>query len=199
MTSYHGTKILCHGLKFVKVCITNLKHSQHFRQVIFADYLFCSLCLYLKPSSQVSEWKMVNSLFHCILHFQIKKAVKRKAYLAPLTTSAITSHEMSPVEDHSAPSTVFSRRGSGRPIKPPKKDLPGIECKKARMSEQLRCCNDILKEMFSKRHYAYAWPFYTPVDAVALGLHDYHDIIKQPMDLSTIKVKLLMMVSKQSI
>lgn len=83
----------------------------------------------------------------------------------------------------------MSRRGTGRPIKPPKKDLPTFEGKKVRLSEQLRYCNDILKEMLSKRHYAYAWPFYTPVDAVALGLHDYHDIIKQPMDLNTIRVR----------
>ncbi|KAM7388725.1 hypothetical protein PAMP_024882 [Pampus punctatissimus] len=62
--------------------------------------------------------------------------------------------------------------------------------KKVKLSEQLRYCNDILKEMLSKRHYAYAWPFYAPVDAVALGLHDYHDIIKQPMDLSTIRKKM---------
>ncbi|KAF3835704.1 hypothetical protein F7725_028262 [Dissostichus mawsoni] len=48
----------------------------------------------------------------------------------------------------------------------------------------------MLKEMLSKRHYAYAWPFYTPVDAVSLGLHDYHDIIKQPMDLGTIRKKM---------
>lgn len=34
----------------------------------------------------------------------------------------------------------------------------------------------------------YAWPFYKPVDADVLGLHDYHDIIKKPMDLGTIKV-----------
>lgn len=34
----------------------------------------------------------------------------------------------------------------------------------------------------------YAWPFYKPVDAALLGLHDYHDIIKKPMDLGTIKV-----------
>ncbi|TNM96846.1 hypothetical protein fugu_015002 [Takifugu bimaculatus] len=44
--------------------------------------------------------------------------------------------------------------------------------------------------MVSKKHAAYAWPFYKPVDADALGLHDYHDIIKHPMDLSTIKAKL---------
>lgn len=64
-----------------------------------------------------------------------------------------------------------------------------FEDKRVQQPEQLRYCNNILKEMFSKRHCSYAWPFYTPVDAVALGLHDYHDIISQPMDLSTIRVK----------
>jgi len=34
----------------------------------------------------------------------------------------------------------------------------------------------------------YAWPFYKPVDAELLGLHDYHEIIKKPMDLGTVKV-----------
>lgn len=42
--------------------------------------------------------------------------------------------------------------------------------------------------MFAKKHAAYAWPFYKPVDVEALGLHDYCDIIKHPMDMSTIKV-----------
>lgn len=54
--------------------------------------------------------------------------------------------------------------------------------------EQLRSCARIVREMLSKKHAAYAWPFYKPVDAKALGLHDYHEIIKHPMDLSTIKV-----------
>uniref|UniRef100_A0A3P9BT69 Bromodomain, testis-specific n=1 Tax=Maylandia zebra TaxID=106582 RepID=A0A3P9BT69_9CICH len=114
-------------------------------------------------------------------------SLKRKA--DPTTTSVITSSEVSPAE-HSAPCMLISHRGSGRPIKRPKKELPLIEAKKVRLSEQLRCCNDILKELLSKRHSAYAWPFYVPVDAVALGLHDYHDIIKHPMDLSTIKKKM---------
>ncbi|XP_032382446.1 bromodomain testis-specific protein isoform X2 [Etheostoma spectabile] len=118
----------------------------------------------------------------------IKKGFKRKA--DPSTTSVISSSEVSHAEDPSSPRTLFSRRGSGRPIKPPRKDLPSFEGKKVRLSEQLRYCSDILKEMLSKRHYGYAWPFYTPVDAVALGLHDYHDIIKQPMDLSTIRTKM---------
>lgn len=46
--------------------------------------------------------------------------------------------------------------------------------------------------MFAKKHAAYAWPFYKPVDVEALGLHDYCDIIKHPMDLSTIKVSVIL-------
>ncbi|XP_077594024.1 bromodomain-containing protein 3-like [Stigmatopora nigra] len=55
---------------------------------------------------------------------------------------------------------------------------------------QLQYCKEILKEMLSKKHQAYAWPFYKPVDAQALKLHDYHDIIKYPMDLGTVKEKM---------
>lgn len=85
------------------------------------------------------------------------------------------------------------RESTGRPIKPPKKDFEDDELgvygsKKGRLSEQLKYCDVILKEMLSKKHAAYAWPFYKPVDAEALELHDYHEIIKHPMDLSTVKV-----------
>uniref|UniRef100_M4AAR7 Bromodomain-containing protein 2 n=1 Tax=Xiphophorus maculatus TaxID=8083 RepID=M4AAR7_XIPMA len=123
-------------------------------------------------------------------HTTIKKTLKRKADSATSATSVFTNSEVSADEEPSVPCTLFFRTSNGRRIKPPKKDLPAFEDKRVRMPEQLRYCNNILKEMLSKRHYAYAWPFYTPVDAVALGLHDYHDIIKQPMDLSTIKKKM---------
>ncbi|XP_069560081.1 bromodomain testis-specific protein isoform X6 [Brachyistius frenatus] len=119
----------------------------------------------------------------------IKKGFKRKADPTISSTSAIPSSEVSPAEEHSAP-PLFSRRGSARPIKPPNKELPVFEEKKVRLSEQLGFCNNILKEMLSKRHSTCAWPFYTPVDAAALGLRDYHEIIKQPMDLSTIRKKM---------
>ncbi|XP_076615026.1 bromodomain-containing protein 3-like isoform X2 [Chaetodon auriga] len=83
------------------------------------------------------------------------------------------------------------RRGnSGQVISPPRKELLPQESEQDRLSEQLRYCSDILKEMLSKKHAAYAWPFYKPVDAQALQLHDYHDIIKFPMDLSTVKKKM---------
>lgn len=121
----------------------------------------------------------------------MKKGVKRKADTTTPTASAITSCESSPIVEGSTPCKLFSRRGSGRPIKPPRKDLPDSpqQGKKAKLSECLKYCNVILKEMFTKRHLAYAWPFYTPVDTAGLGLHDYHEIIKQPMDLSTIRVR----------
>ncbi|XP_037339787.2 homeotic protein female sterile-like [Pungitius pungitius] len=57
-------------------------------------------------------------------------------------------------------------------------------------SEQLQHCDEILKEMLSRKNLVCAWPFYKPVDAEALQLDDYHHIIKYPMDLSTVKKKL---------
>lgn len=46
-------------------------------------------------------------------------------------------------------------------------------------------------DLFNFPLQAYAWPFYKPVDAKALELHDYHDIIKKPMDLGTVKVRVV--------
>ncbi|XP_073717080.1 bromodomain-containing protein 3b isoform X5 [Misgurnus anguillicaudatus] len=133
-----------------------------------------------------------------------KKGVKRKADTTTPTTCAITaSRSESPTASlESKHSKVISRREStGRPIKPPKKDLEDGDVlpqgnnnntnnKKSKLNDHLKYCDTILKEMLSKKHAAYAWPFYKPVDAEALELHDYHEIIKQPMDLSTVKKKM---------
>uniref|UniRef100_A0AAY4EYM6 Uncharacterized protein n=1 Tax=Denticeps clupeoides TaxID=299321 RepID=A0AAY4EYM6_9TELE len=127
-----------------------------------------------------------------------KKGVKRKADTTTPTTCAITaSRSESPTAMlESKHSKVISRREStGRPIKPPKKDLEDGDVlqhagKKSKLNDHLKHCDSILKEMLSKKHAAYAWPFYKPVDAEALNLHDYHEIIKQPMDLSTVKKKM---------
>nr|XP_009912459.1 PREDICTED: bromodomain-containing protein 3 isoform X2 [Haliaeetus albicilla] len=124
-----------------------------------------------------------------------KKGVKRKADTTTPTTSAITasrSESPTPLSDPKQAKIIARRESGGRPIKPPKKDLEDGEVpqhagKKGKLSEHLKYCDSILKEMLSKKHAAYAWPFYKPVDAEALELHDYHDIIKHPMDLSTVK------------
>ncbi|EPY84289.1 Bromodomain-containing protein 2 isoform 19-like protein [Camelus ferus] len=116
-----------------------------------------------------------------------KNSHKKGAKLAALQGSITSAHQL--------PQPSRLPRESGRPIKPPRKDLPDSQqqhqsSKKGKLSEQLKHCNGILKELLSKKHAAYAWPFYKPVDASALGLHDYHDIIKHPMDLSTVKRKM---------
>ncbi|XP_016105012.1 bromodomain testis-specific protein isoform X3 [Sinocyclocheilus grahami] len=129
------------------------------------------------------------------LVFQLKNGVKRKADTTTPSASSISSYESSSCVTEPKVLKLFSRRGSGRPIKPPCKDLPESPPqhqvgRRNKLSERLKYCNAILKEMFAKKHSAYAWPFYKPVDAKGLGLLDYHEIIHQPMDMSTIKKKM---------
>ncbi|KAM3302278.1 transcription factor GTE4 [Capsicum chacoense] len=50
-----------------------------------------------------------------------------------------------------------------------------------------RNCSSLLQRLMKHQH---GWVFNEPVNAEALGLHDYHDIIKHPMDLGTIKTRL---------
>ncbi|XP_054468023.1 LOW QUALITY PROTEIN: bromodomain-containing protein 3-like [Anoplopoma fimbria] len=102
-----------------------------------------------------------------------KRGLKRKVDVtADFSTAAITS-----MSDLSGCKRRRESEGRG-------KELPEQETK------TLDYCKDILKEMMSKKYLAYAWPFYKPVDAEALQLHDYHQIIKYPMDLSTVKKKM---------
>uniref|UniRef100_A0A4W3HMC7 Bromodomain testis-specific protein n=1 Tax=Callorhinchus milii TaxID=7868 RepID=A0A4W3HMC7_CALMI len=161
-----------------------------------------------KPVAKVTCKTQVSCvLFYlCIKHLivssftfflnKVKKGIKRKADTTTPTAPIIaTSSESSPTFTEPKPTKFPSRRESSRSIKPPKKDLPDSQQqhqvgKKEKLSERLKYCNSILKGMFSKKHAAYAWPFYKPVDVEALGLHDYHDIIKLPMDLTTVKKRM---------
>uniref|UniRef100_A0A8D3CWR2 Bromodomain-containing protein 3-like n=1 Tax=Scophthalmus maximus TaxID=52904 RepID=A0A8D3CWR2_SCOMX len=114
-----------------------------------------------------------------------KKGVKRKADTTTPTTSAISAGRAdSPSAQDAKPAKLGSsrREAAARPAKV----RPGGR-KGGKLGEQMKHCDAILKEMLSKKHAAYAWPFYKPVDAEALELHDYHDIIKHPMDLSTVR------------
>ncbi|XP_028148719.1 bromodomain-containing protein 3 isoform X4 [Diabrotica virgifera virgifera] len=123
---------------------------------------------------------------------KVKKGVKRKAD----TTTPATAYDYPPtLESKSA--KISTRRESGRQIKKPTRpELDGHPPQppplkpKEKLPESLKACNEILLELFSKKHSSYAWPFYQPVDAELLGLHDYHDIIKKPMDFSTVKNKM---------
>ncbi|XP_054158043.1 bromodomain-containing protein 2-like isoform X1 [Oppia nitens] len=123
-----------------------------------------------------------------------KKGVKRKAdTTTPLDSSISSAYNIQVSEPK--PSKMSTRRESGRPIKKPSKDLPDTaqhvsKPKKGKMTEKMKYCSAILKELFAKKHAGYAWPFYKPVDTELLQLHDYHEIIKNPMDLGTAKLKM---------
>ncbi|XP_065170794.1 homeotic protein female sterile-like isoform X2 [Atheta coriaria] len=140
---------------------------------------------------------------------KVKKGVKRKADTT--TPGASVFDYNASLESKSA--KISTRRESGRQIKKPlRPELDGLvpyaqpnispmimpgamqhsaaHKNKDKLTEALKSCNEILKELFSKKHSSYAWPFYKPVDAELLGLHDYHDIIKKPMDLGTVKQKM---------
>lgn len=143
-----------------------------------------------------------------------KKGVKRKAdTTTPVITkigkmpTVVTSDQENSHNDHSPAPTdttthlpgriqsVGRRESSGRTIRPPRsRDLDSEESEKrsknSKLSEQLKYCNGILKEFFTKKHASYAWPFYESVDAEGLGLSDYYETIKQPMDLGTMRKKM---------
>ncbi|XP_061604240.1 bromodomain-containing protein 4 isoform X2 [Phyllopteryx taeniolatus] len=130
-----------------------------------------------------------------------RKSQKRKADTTTPTANDQLS-ESSPAESKSG--KTLPRRESTRPTKMIKKEAPDSQHQVAMGTghggpssghspvpqDQLGYCLSLVREMLSKKHTTYAWPFYKPVDVAALGLHDYHDIIKHPMDLSTIKAKL---------
>ncbi|KAI7747033.1 hypothetical protein M8C21_020293, partial [Ambrosia artemisiifolia] len=50
-----------------------------------------------------------------------------------------------------------------------------------------KSCNHLLQRLMKHK---YGWVFNEPVNVKMLGLHDYHDIIKRPMDLGTVNSRL---------
>nr|GMC70235.1 transcription factor GTE4-like [Ipomoea batatas] len=54
-------------------------------------------------------------------------------------------------------------------------------------NQAFRNCSALLQKLMKHN---YGWVFNNPVDTDALGLHDYHEVIKHPMDLGTIKTRL---------
>lgn len=62
----------------------------------------------------------------------------------------------------------------------------GIEMVNA-MSKIFKNCSSLLDRLMKHKH---GWVFNKPVDVEGLGLHDYFNIIKHPMDLGTVKSRL---------
>uniref|UniRef100_A0A8D0F2W9 Bromodomain testis-specific protein n=1 Tax=Strix occidentalis caurina TaxID=311401 RepID=A0A8D0F2W9_STROC len=126
-----------------------------------------------------------------------KKGVKRKADTTTPTRSIFTaSGESSAMFNERKAAKAY--RGENECVMPNKllkrylthsQQSPEI-LKKIHLSEQLKHCNEILKEMFSKKHAAYAWPFLKPIDVASFSLGENQGITKCPTNLGTIKKKM---------
>ncbi|NWX50885.1 BRDT protein, partial [Steatornis caripensis] len=126
-----------------------------------------------------------------------KKGVRRKADTTTPTTSIFTaSGKSSATLNARKPVKICGGDNECMiPNKLLKRYLPDSQpspeiLEKIQLSEQLKCCNEILKELFSKKHEAYAWPFLKPVDVASFSLGENQGIAKCPTDLGTIKKKM---------
>ncbi|XP_009986895.1 PREDICTED: bromodomain testis-specific protein-like [Tauraco erythrolophus] len=127
-----------------------------------------------------------------------KKGVKRKADTTTPTTSLFTASGGSSAtfNERKAVKACRGEKEHTIPNKLLKRYLPDSQqspetFKKIQLSEQLKHCNEILKEMFSKKHAAYAWPFLKPVDVASFSFGKKQGITRCPTpDLGTIKKKM---------
>ncbi len=109
--------------------------------------------------------------------------------------STVTAPATSPVSNRRKSTSESDSVAASRPkrkIVPPKaKDLEyHTKPKNKKFAAELRFCNQTIKELMSKKHYNYNFPFLAPVDTVALNIPNYREIVKEPMDLGTIQTKL---------
>ncbi|KAL3674207.1 hypothetical protein V7S43_000166 [Phytophthora oleae] len=87
-----------------------------------------------------------------------------------------------PMSDYSSPSLVMGRSERKRSIPAHLREDNILELDQAPMS--MKKCLSILKGLMGNVKSA---PFLAPVDPVALGIPDYFHVIKEPMDLGTIR------------
>ncbi|XP_056212176.1 bromodomain testis-specific protein [Falco biarmicus] len=126
-----------------------------------------------------------------------KKGVKRKADTTTPTTSTFiasgessaTLNEKKAVKTRGGENECMIQKKLLKRYLPDSQQSPEI-LKKIKLSEQLKHCNEILKQMFSKKHAAYSWPFLKPVNVASFSLGENQGITKCPTDLGTIKKKL---------
>ncbi|PAA84200.1 hypothetical protein BOX15_Mlig006432g3 [Macrostomum lignano] len=122
-------------------------------------------------------------------------ALKRKASLSEtdaVTVTPVSAASAAAVRPLSQLQPAGSRELSSRAIKKPKREVVASSNGTAGgfASDEMRQCSALLRDVSSARQKSINWPFLEPVDVVALGLHDYYDIVTQPMDLSTMRKKI---------
>lgn len=79
-----------------------------------------------------------------------------------------------------------------RAIHPPRPKDIDYSSKPAtrRKDPEIQFCHEVLREIMNPKHFTMNSAFLVPVDPVALGIPTYFNVIKKPMDLSTVQAKL---------
>eukprot|EP00762_Andalucia_godoyi_P002109 ANDGO_02479.mRNA.1 Transcription factor GTE10 len=85
-------------------------------------------------------------------------------------------------------STKRKRRAANHGYPGEEEGSPRLGSEPGKLLPELRACERVLR--FVKDNKKLSWPFLEPVDPVALGIPDYFDVIKSPMDLATVESKL---------
>ncbi|TVU22863.1 hypothetical protein EJB05_32584, partial [Eragrostis curvula] len=134
-----------------------------------------------RPSSPASRRDLRRRLSAELA--QVRAASKRLNSLqAPAPSSALSATDPStPLPPHPPTSKHKSKKGGA--AHPPM----SAEARRKLYAPVFKSCGALLARLMKHKH---GWVFNKPVDASALGLHDYHTIITKPMDLGTVKSKL---------
>ncbi|KAJ4773010.1 Transcription factor GTE1 [Rhynchospora pubera] len=112
-----------------------------------------------------------------VVNFYEKKqgGVNAKGTSLPIKDKAsATSHSTNAVNNSASTSNN----------KPPAEGAHKDAACSKRMQDLMRQFGTMLRQITTHK---WAWPFLQPVDVEGLGLHDYYEIIKKPMDIGTIQ------------
>ncbi|KAG0289366.1 hypothetical protein BGZ98_003852 [Dissophora globulifera] len=124
-----------------------------------------------------------------------KKESIKKEEIKSSSPISISAPDEAAIDFHLSRAASEERRPK-RDIHAPSKEMPtAVSVKKKgslkwKSDPQLRYCHSILRDFAKKSNAEFMFPFMEPVDYVKLNIPDYPKVIKNPMDLGTIRQKL---------
>ncbi|WBW74600.1 Swr1 complex bromodomain subunit Bdf1 [Schizosaccharomyces osmophilus] len=125
----------------------------------------------------------------------VSKKTKQKPSPAPVAVATAPTPAASTRTRRSSSVSSLSRPSisSAPPSAVPSATSPPLvegKPKRRKNNSQMRYCTTILKEIYKRQYEPFVFPFYQPVDPVACDCPDYFEVVKYPMDLSTVQAKL---------
>ncbi|PVZ98844.1 hypothetical protein BB558_005149 [Smittium angustum] len=121
----------------------------------------------------------------------LEKAYRNQLKKMPEDVTEVATPAKRPSSNSSSASKARERRESHPP---PSRDIPSSSIKqrvksRQKADPQLKFCGNIIRDLFKKSYSDLAYFFYEPVDWKTLGIPEYPKVIKNPMDLGTIRDK----------